>query len=140
MADENKTIIMDCVGGKLRKVTVPKAWKVTFGSVTIGAKAQGQPGYDGARGWCIRIYRAKDDQVLVYTDVISWREEAVAVMERTTKVKRQRVNSNGPRSNRDTVVEARITEWVDPMAGDDDEEADDLFANIGKAEGRLLEG
>lgn len=115
MSEEMKTIVMETIGGKKRRVVVPAKCKVTFGAVCPGSSGQKDgSGYSGRYGWCLRVYETKDRYLAVFTDVVSFREESVKVQERITRSKAKRVHDAGPDGRQEAVVEARVTEWVDP--------------------------
>jgi len=102
----DKTYIIETKGGMLRKVTVPEAWKVTFGPL--------MPGTRGDQALALRFYEAGDKQRAVFVDVKSFRDASIPVRERVTKTKAQRVRRDAPGGAKDVVMEARITEWRDP--------------------------
>ncbi len=58
-----------------QRITVPAAYKVTFGAVVPGAKASG---YSGG-GWGLRIWESADKQRAVFTDVVSFRDLSIPV-------------------------------------------------------------
>lgn len=118
---ENKTIVMLLNGGGMRKITIPTDWKVTFGSVMPSNK-----GYEGHKGWALRIYRTKEDQRAIFTDVKSFYEETLQIEEKVTRTKSQRVNRETPTGVRSAVVQAKVSEWR-PINGLDDPEADEEF-------------
>jgi hypothetical protein len=117
---EEKTYILDLRGGGKRRLTVPATWKLTFGPLIPGNK-------DGSgRGTlALRFYEgSKEHQRAVFTDVESFRDSSIEVEEQVTRVKRQGKTRNAPTGTKETVMEARITEWRNPdqTYSDDDEE------------------
>jgi hypothetical protein len=58
-----------------RRITVPETYKVTFGAVVPGAKANG---YSGG-GWGLRIWESADKQRAVFSDVVSFRDLSIPV-------------------------------------------------------------
>ncbi len=124
----DKTYIMDLSGGRMRRITVPADWKVTFGPLV--PHRPGEKNYDHQKTFALRFYEGKDAQRAIFTDVLSFRDESLKVEERVTKVKQQVMNKNGPTGAVGTVVEARITEWRDPMAPETP--TDEAFLQLGK--------
>lgn len=107
-----RTLLMGCRGGKLRKVTFPASWKITFGPLAPGSK-----GYDGAaNGVTLRLYAGTSDQRAAFTDVTWFRDETLRVQERVTKTSRRTVEHDGNGLSKGTVVEATVHEWNDEMA------------------------
>lgn len=106
------TYILETTKG-VRKVTVPSAWKVTFGPLIAGKT--GGPGT-----LALRFYENnKENQRAIFTDVNSFRDEAIPIMEKVTRTKQQVMRKDGPAGSRDVIVEARMTEWVDPNKPED---------------------
>lgn len=125
-ATETKTYLMELKGGKLRRVTVPSTWKVTFGPLVPSEVRHGD-----VRTFALRFYESKEQQRAVFTDVIAFRDVSLPVEERVSKVKQKLVHKNAPGGRREMMVEARITEWRNPDAPDDDHaEADEEFLAI----------
>lgn len=124
---ETKILLMDCQGGKKRRVTVPNAYKVTFGPIIPNER-----GNHG--GNALRIYESKERQVAVFTDVIAFREEALKVEELVTKTESRRMGKNAPGADRDAVMEVKITEWRDPDNPEKYQKADRDFVRLASAE------
>jgi hypothetical protein len=112
---EMKTFLMELKGGKLRRVTVPATWKVTFGPLVPSEVRHGD-----VRTFALRFYETKEQQRAVFTDVVSFRDMSLEVEERVSKVKQKMVHKEAPGGRREMMVEARITEWRNPDAPDDD--------------------
>lgn len=112
-AAEQKTLLMLCAGGTKRKVTIPADYKITFGS--IASKPDQLSRYDGARGWCLRIYDGTMVKA-VFTDVISFREESIAVQVQVTRTESKRMDRSTPSGKRSGVAEMRYTEWAEADA------------------------
>ena len=123
---ETKTYLMELKGGKLRRVTVPAAWKVTFGPLVPSEIRHGD-----VRTFALRFYESKEQQRAVFTDVIAFRDISLPVEERVSKIKQKMVHKDAPNGRREMMVEARITEWRNPDAPEDDHvEADQEFLAI----------
>lgn len=118
MAD--KTYILECKGGKQRKLVVPEEWKVTFGPLI--------PGREGAGTLALRFYEGKDKQRAIFTDVSSFRDASIPLMEKVTKTQSKRHTKNTPEGAKDFIVEARVTEWRDPDDPDDCAPNDEFLA------------
>ena len=120
-----KTYLLNCKGNKLRRVSVPDNWRLTFGPTVPGMSSK----YAGGNTWSLRFYQGnKENLRAVFSDVESFREEGIKIQERITKVRRQRAQKEGKAGAKDVMVEARVTEWVDPDADVDGEE--DEFLGI----------
>jgi hypothetical protein len=108
----DKTFILELKNGDTRKITIPANWKLTFGQLiphtlreTHGASSQ----------VALRIYEgSKENLRAVMTDVVAVRDASIAVLERRTTIQRKAAQKHSSQGGRDVVVEARITEWVDP--------------------------
>lgn len=125
---ENKTIVMNTTGGGLRKVVCGKDYKITFGAVCPGTKYSGST---GAKGWCLRIYRTKEQPVAIFTDVETFFVEGEAeIRERRTQVHRRRMGREAPNGMENQVVEARMQKWVDPLDECDDDEDTNEFMDL----------
>lgn len=116
---ETKTYLLtlkDC--NAIRKVTVPAHWKMTFG-MTAPYSAKGG-GYN--YGLALRFYEGSEKNLrAVFTDVVAVRDDSIQILERRTETQRQVVQKHTKQGAKDVVVEARVTEWVNP---DDDEDAE----------------
>ena len=116
---ETKTYLLELTGNRLRRVTVPDHWRLTFGPTTPYEKKENRGGYDV---WALRFYDGKN-LIAIFTDVKSFHDESIEIMERVTKVQRKATQRATPKGMKDVMVEARVTEWVKPGA-DDPEDGD----------------
>lgn len=111
---DTKTLIVETRMNELRKITIPKHWRVTFGPMVPGVKEGGKA--------ALRLYDG-EDQKACFTDVNSFREEGIELLERVTKTKKQAVTRHTPTGDRQVIAEMRVTEWRDPDSPDDGEVA-----------------
>lgn len=111
MMAETKTYILELKGGRQRKIEIPADWKVTFGPIAPGSRA-----HNGADAMALRIYESKEQQRAIFTDVVSFREAGIPILEKTVKVKQQRGTRSTKSGSKDVMLEARVTEWTDPDA------------------------
>lgn len=126
-ATDTKTFILELKNGNIRKITIPSNWKLTFGQLiphtlreTNGATSQ----------VALRIYEgSKENLRAVMTDVVAIRDASFAVMEKRTTVQRKAAQRQTAHGAKDVVVEARVTEWVNPDA-DPDEAAPNEFLKL----------
>ncbi len=119
------TYAMRCRKGGERRVTVPAPWKVTFGP-TIPYKK----GHDPESGvWSVRMYDG-DKLRAIFTDVESFRDTSIQVLEKRVRSKRQVVEKAAKHGGRSAVVEATIETWVDPDAPDEANEDDQEFLQL----------
>lgn len=118
---ETKTYVLELRGGNVRKVTVPAHWKLTFGSIVpFTPRQQGQ--YQNHSGVALRFYEGnKENLRAVMTDVVAIRDADMVIIEKRTSVKRQAAQKQTSKGMKDVVVEARVTEWVNPDAEDDED-------------------
>lgn len=112
-SEGTRTFILTLKDGDTRKVTVPSSWKLTFGNVI---PFQGRNSSGSEVRIALRFYeKNKEDLRAVMTDVVSFREEGtMAVSEKRTTVQRQASQKRTEQGMRDVIVEARVTEWVNP--------------------------
>lgn len=120
MADD-KTYILELKNGQQRRVTVPANWKVTFGPLI--------PGERGGGNGCLalRFYETKDKQRAIFTDVKSFRDSEIPILEKRVKTKRQVVEKASKQGQKGVVVEAKIEDWVNP---DEPEETPEEFLSL----------
>ena len=137
-----KTYLLELKNGGERKLTVPATWKVTFGPTTPYEKKNGG-GY-GQEVWALRLYESGTKLRAIFTDVKSFRDMEISLLEKKVKVKRQAMEKAGRKGGRAVVVEAKVEEWINPddpddtdvpteylqinhsSGGDDDAESEDL--------------
>ena len=110
MATDEKTYILELKNGKLRRIRVPASYKVTFGPLIPGE-------HHGNGCLALRFYESKDHQRAIFTDVKSFRDASIPIEERQTKTDTKRVRKHTEEGDKDFIVEARTSEWVNP---DDD--------------------
>lgn len=123
MADETKTYILESLKGQQRKVTVPATWKVTFGpTVPYERKSHG-----GNEQWALRFYESKDKLRAIFTDVRSFRDASIDILERRVQTKRQVMEKASQKGGRSVVAEARVEEWIDPDDPDSSVVPDDYL-------------
>jgi hypothetical protein len=112
-----RTYILTLVGGNVRKITIPSNWKLTFGQL-VPHTLRATNG--GSSQVALRLYEGtKENLRAVYTDVISFRDDSFSVMEKRTQVQRKASQKQTSQGMKDVVVEARVTEWVNPDSEDD---------------------
>lgn len=137
-AAPDKEYILDLIDGNTRRITVPSTWKLTFGNL-IPYIQKNDPNHASFRSSnpdmriALRFYEGtKENLRMVMTDVRSFRDASVKVMEKRTSVKRQAAQKQTSQGMKDVVVEARITEWVDPDADEKDAAVPDEFLSLPK--------
>lgn len=72
---ETKTYEIETTDQGRFRVTVPLAWKVTFGAVVPSSKSVGSS-YGGG-GWGLRFWEAQDRQRAVYSNVVSFHDVSI---------------------------------------------------------------
>lgn len=108
-----KTYILTLKNGDIRKMTIPGDWKITFGNVIPYA---GKDARNSEHRIALRIYgKSKEDLRAVMMDVVSFRQEGeIKLMEKQTKIQRQTMQKRTEKGDKDVVVEARVTQWINP--------------------------
>jgi hypothetical protein len=123
---ETRTLILRLKNGDTRKLTIPIDWKLTFGSVV--PHAPGGHANREAGGVALRLYEGnKENLRAVFTDVISFRDEAIEIRELKTRIKRKVMQKASRHGAKDVTVEARVTEWVDPDNDTDDDDTNEYL-------------
>ncbi len=114
-----KTYILELRNGNTRKITIPSSWKMTFGNV-VPFNSRGMGGGEGKVA--LRLYEGnKENLRAVMTDVTAIRDSDIEIVERRTSVQRKTAQKETQKGMKDVVIEARMTEWVNPDAEDDGE-------------------
>ncbi len=130
---EMKTYILTLRNGNLRKVTVPATWKTTFGP-TVPFERKGG-GFNSGESWALRFYEgAKENLRAIFTDVASFYDESIEIMERVTSTQRKVTQRATRQGMKDVLVEARVTEWKRPDGDDDDGELNPFLLEAGETE------
>ena len=124
MSDEMKAIIMERPEGKKRRIEIPVDYKITFGAVCPGSKYSGSGGH---LGWCLRVYKSKENPVAVFTDVVSFREESLSVREQVTRSRSKRLDKHGRSGSSGGYINPKVTSWVDPDNPDDDNDEEEFL-------------
>lgn len=78
---DDRTLLVEYASGKKQKIAIPGDAKVTFSAVNPSS-----PGHYG-NGYCVRIYKAKENQLAVLTGVTAFRDLSLKVQEQVTKSK-----------------------------------------------------
>lgn len=129
-ADKTKTYILELKNGDTRKITVPAHWKLTYGNVV---PYQGKGHNPGEARIALRLYDgSKENLRAVYTDVVSFRDAEIGTLEKRTQVQRKASQRNTDKGMRDVIIEARVTEWVDPDKEDGSGPVPSEFKQIGR--------
>lgn len=122
-AVSTKTYILELKNGNTRKITIPSNWKMTYGQLVPHAE-RGQGG-----GVALRLYEGnKENLRAVMSDVVAIRDSSISIVEKRTSVQRKAAKKQTHQGMKDVVVEARVTEWVDPDAEDEGETPAEFLA------------
>ena len=107
--EELKTYIVE-KGYECFKVTVPAAWKVTFGpGIPPGQSARN---YSAPSPWCLRFYETKENQRAFFSGVTSFRDESIQIVKKVVNVKsEQKSESTHSKSATQSEV-VKSEEWV----------------------------
>lgn len=117
-----KTYFVERSNGRDQRVSVPSAWKVTFGPLTPGSKDHASNGKP-----CLRFYESNTQQRMVITDVVSFRDTWIKVEEKRISGKRQTLYRDTPDGRKDVVVEANVEEWVNPDSPQQGDSGEEFF-------------
>lgn len=113
-----RTFILELANGNTRKITVPGNWKLTYGQIVPFENRGQRPG--PRADFALRLYEgSKENLRAVMTDVVSIRDATIEISEKRTQVKRQAAQKHTSKGMKDVVVEARVTEWVNPDKEDE---------------------
>lgn len=77
-----RTLYVKCVDGERIIEGIPADAKVTFGKVQPG---QNPGGFHNHDSYCLRIYTSRENQLAVFTGVISFRDSTLNVKKRVAK-------------------------------------------------------
>lgn len=111
-----RTYILTLANGNTRKITIPSTWKMTFGQL-VPFEIRRQSGNGGTATVALRMYEGtKENLRAVMCDVVSFRDASIDILEKRTTVQRKAAQKRTSQGVKDVVVEARMTEWVDPDA------------------------
>jgi hypothetical protein len=126
-----RSFILTLKNGNTRKIEIPADWKMTYGSIV---PFNGQRGGDH-HGVALRLYEGnKENLRAVMADVVAIRDASISILEKRTSVQRKAAQKQTPKGMKDVVVEARMTEWVDPDAEDEDETPNEFLALPGSSD------
>lgn len=121
-----RTLILTLRNGNIRKLTIPNNWKMTFGSVV--PHSPGGHSNREAGGVALRLYEGnKENLRAVYTDVVSFQDSSIETLEKRTFTQRKAGVKSTRHGKKDVIVEARVTEWVDPNADNEDDEPNEFL-------------
>lgn len=109
MTEAKTTYLLVMKDGSQKKVTVPTAWKVTFGALYPGKEAN-----SGKTG--LRFYSSGNKQHAVFTDVEYFRDTSIAIEERVTKTQQETFYKDTTEGKKSYVVEGKVSEWQNPDA------------------------
>lgn len=132
-ATGEKTYILELKNGDTRRVTIPAHWKMTFGQLILFKNRDGA--YEAGRaGVALRFYEgSKENLRAVMTDVVAIRDASIKLQEKRTTVQRQNAQKQTNQGMKNVVVEARMTEWVDPDVEDADGKPNEFLKQLPKA-------
>ncbi len=104
----NTTYLLELKGGERQKITVPSAWKVTFGLFAPGSQ-------DNRGRSALRFYEgSKENQRAVFCDVESFRDMSIAIEVEITKTQDETLSKETPEGLKHFVVSATVKEWRNP--------------------------
>lgn len=114
-SEEKKTLLLVMKDGLLKKITIPRDWKVTFGPIVPGSK---DGSVNSAGSLCLRLWsgtRGKTEiQHAVFTEVHSFRDMSIELTEQVEKTKQENFRAMDPENEEVVMAEVRVKEWVNP--------------------------
>ena len=113
--EKEKTYIIECEDRTKKKITVPASWKVTFGPCVKGTNSSTRERTGGAKiPMAIRFYESETQQRAIFTDVISFRDTSIKIMEEKIRVQEKDGYMECEGQRKRTSFSAKVSEWVDP--------------------------
>lgn len=113
-----RTYLLEMNNGTRKKVTVPDAWRVTFGPLVPGSK---DGSVNSRQAICLRFYEGADagkgKQHAVFTNVESFRVlDEISIEEERIESREETLVRQGDESGEQVVVRAEAKTWVNPDA------------------------
>lgn len=119
---ETTTYLLNLRGKKRQKVTVPAAWKATFGPLVPGGRS-GEI--------ALRFYENKEKQRAVFTNVESFRDLSIPVVEEIENIQEEDLYKETPNGRKKFTVQAKHTKWRNP---DEETKPEPEFTSLPKLE------
>lgn len=122
---ETRTYILE-IGHERRKkkVTVPAAWKMTYGYANPGAQG------GVSNPFALRFYEGnKENLRAVFDDVRSVRDSSIVIEEEVVKVESQEFYRDTPAGRKIARADMKVTEWRNPDEAPENEAGDRRFLN-----------
>lgn len=107
-ATDKTTLLLTMKDGTLKKIEIPAKWKVTFGPLFPGSKGAPPGG-----GVALRLYDGSL-QKACFTDVESFRDMSIGIVERVTTTKQESYRKQGDEQGEVIVAEVQVHEWRNP--------------------------
>ena len=124
--NDTKTYILTLQNNEIRKVVVPKNWKLTFGPTIPYSGKNGV-----VSGTALRFYEgSKENLRACFTDVKAFRDADIPVQERRTQTQRKVVQRDAPGGAKNVEIVAQVTEWFNPDDSEDSAESAKPFLNL----------
>jgi bifunctional DNA-binding transcriptional regulator/antitoxin component of YhaV-PrlF toxin-antitoxin module len=99
---------MRCQNNVVRRITIPKSWRITFGAITPGMREERSNNPKLA----LRVYETEKKQRAIFTDVLSFMDTSIVVEELPLKkVHKVKVNKD-PYDEEYVEEQIRETEWI----------------------------
>lgn len=105
-----RRLILQMQDGTQKKLEIPDDWKITFGALIPGQKESA--GKIGLRLWSGS--KGKEIQHAVFTDVCSFRDMSIMVMEQIEEQKTETYRKEGDEGGEAIVADVRVKKWVNP--------------------------
>ena len=113
MGSDDTVYLITHEDGTERKITVPSAWKVTFGPAARGAnKAGGGANYKVPLA--LRFYENETKQRAIFTDVVSFRDLSIKIEVKRKSVQEKHGFMEYEGQRKATTFQATTEEWINP--------------------------
>lgn len=109
-----KTLLLTMRDGTQKKITIPREWKVTFGPLVPGSK---DASVNSGGATALRLWsgsKGSEVQHAVFTNVESFRDMSIRVMEQVTKTQTEHYRKADDENAEAVAVEVAVKEWVNP--------------------------
>lgn len=105
-----RRLLLTMQDGTQKKLTIPEAWKVTFGALIPGQKESA--GKIGLRLWSGT--KGNERQHAVFTDVACFRDMEIDVMEQVEETRTETFVSKNDEEGEAMVANVTVKKWINP--------------------------
>lgn len=109
-----KVLLLQMRDGTQKRITIPAGWKVTFGPLVPGSK---DTAVNGSQATALRLWSGSKNaeiQHAVFTNVESFRDMSISIMEQVEEVRKDTYVKQGDASGEAIHAEVRVKKWINP--------------------------